>query len=185
MIPKHYDFTERKCLNCIYYTISNYKSTFYLTCKIVGDNLRKEWDCIPFNTCNNCPYFEANEQVSIMGLVDKIVEHDLKDEDEIRMTWATDDNGEKTVYNYDENRWEYPDSDGYENINGKKKRICQRCGKPSLDINGVCDVDFCMQALTQCSFITAACCGHNNDDEAYISLADGRRFILDKEWSRK
>lgn len=34
-----------------------------------------------------------------------------------------------------------------------------------------------------CDFIDAACCGHGDKEEAYIALADGRRFILDVEWS--
>lgn len=101
------------------------------------------------------------------------------------MTWSNDDDGEKTIYDYNENKWIYPDEPEYENIDGCKKRICPRCHKPRVDVNGICDVDFCLQGLTQCSFITNACCGHDCDEEAYIALADGRRFIIDKEWSRK
>ena len=99
--------------------------------------------------------------------------------------WVNDDNGEKTVYDYDENKWLYPDDPEYENINGKKKRVCPKCNKPSVDLNNVVDCDFCLQGLTVCDFITASCCGHCDENQAYISLADGRRFILDKEWSRK
>ena len=101
------------------------------------------------------------------------------------MTWANDENDEYTEYDYNTNKWIYPNDPEYENIDGKKKRICPRCHKPHVDVNGVCDVDFCLQGLSNCSFITNACCGHGRDEEAYITLADGRRFILDKEWSRK
>lgn len=101
------------------------------------------------------------------------------------MTWSEDENGDYTEYDYSENKWIFPDDPEYESIDGKKKRICPRCHKPRVDVNGICDVDFCLQGLTQCSFITNACCGHGCDEEAYIALADGRRFIIDKEWSRK
>ena len=37
-----------------------------------------------------------------------------------------------------------------------------------------------LQGLTTCDFIDYACCGHGNDEDAYISLKDGRRFVLDK-----
>ena len=53
------------------------------------------------------------------------------------------------------------------------------------NINGVEDVDFCLQGLTTTDFISNACCGHGDNDAAYIALKDGRRFILDKEWSIK
>lgn len=62
-------------------------------------------------------------------------------------------------------------------INGKK--ICQRCNKPQLDLNNVKNCDFCLQGLTNCDFIDNACCGHGDDSAAYISLKDGRRFVLD------
>lgn len=42
------------------------------------------------------------------------------------------------------------------------------------------DCDFCLQGLTVCDFIDYACCGHGDDSLAYISLKDGRRFVLDK-----
>lgn len=96
------------------------------------------------------------------------------------MTWSTDENGVKIKYNYDLRRWEYEDGTPY--INGKT--ICPKCNKPRLDINGVDNCDFCLQGLTTCDFIDNACCGHGNDDEAYISLKDGRIFVL-SEWSVK
>lgn len=94
-----------------------------------------------------------------------------------------DENGEKVTYNYTSNTWEYPDGDV--NIHGKKTKLCPKCNKPSLDINGVEDVDFCLQGLTTCSFIDNACCGHGDDSIAYISFKDGRRWILDPEWNMK
>ncbi len=92
------------------------------------------------------------------------------------MTVRSTDCGVETIWNDDEKRWEYPDGTPY--INGK--RICPNCNKPQLDINGVEDCDFCMQGLTVCDFIDNACCGHGDDSLAYISLKDGRRFVLDK-----
>ena len=65
------------------------------------------------------------------------------------------------------------------NINGK--RICQKCGKPRIDVNGVEDCDFCLQALTECELVDYACCGHGDDDMAYISFKDGRRWVLDQD----
>ena len=41
-----------------------------------------------------------------------------------------------------------------------------------------------MSRLTTCDFIDNACCGHGNDENAYISLKDGRIFVL-SEWSVK
>lgn len=81
----------------------------------------------------------------------------------------------KLTYNPETGRWE--DEDG--NIGWEHKRVCSQCGKPRLDINGVSDCDFCLQALTSCDFIDNACCGHGVDKNAYISLKDGRRFVLD------
>ena len=89
---------------------------------------------------------------------------------------STTPDGEEVTWNDDHKQWEYPDGTPY--INGK--RICPNCDKPQLDINGVTDCDFCMQGLTVCDFIDNACCGHGDDSLAYISLRDGRRFVLDK-----
>ena len=101
----------------------------------------------------------------------------------IFLTHGYDENGERVEFNYDFNRWEY--LDGNICIDGYKKRICEKCNKPRIDINGVEDVDFCLQGLTTTDFISHACCGHGDKDAAYIALKDGRRFILDKEWSIK
>ena len=90
-------------------------------------------------------------------------------------------NSEIITFNYDARRWEYPDGSPY--IDGKKRKVCGKCGKPSLDLNGVQDCDFCLQGLTTCDFISDACCGHCCDDDAYICFKDGRRWVLDKEWS--
>ena len=62
------------------------------------------------------------------------------------MTSGYDENGERVEFNYDFNRWEYPDGDIC--IDGSKKRICEKCNKPRININGVEDVDFCLQGLT-------------------------------------
>lgn len=69
------------------------------------------------------------------------------------------------------------------NMNGKK--ICPKCNKPQIDMNGVKNCDFCLQALTECELVDYACCGHGDDDIAYISFKDGRRWVLDCENSVK
>lgn len=84
------------------------------------------------------------------------------------------------IWNDKMNRWE--DKDG--NVGYGCKKICKKCKKPRLDINNIEDCDFCLQGLTTCDFIDNACCGHGNDKNAYISLKDGRLFIL-SEWSIK
>ena len=78
-------------------------------------------------------------------------------------------------FNEKTKRWE--DEEG--NVGYLHKRVCERCNKPRLDINGVEDCDFCLQGLTNCEFIDNACCGHGIDEDAYILLIDGRRFVLD------
>lgn len=93
------------------------------------------------------------------------------------MTIITKDkNGDNIFWNDNEKQWEYEDGTIWIN----DKEICKRCNKPRLDINGVVDCDFCLQGLTVCDFIDYACCGHGDDEQAYISLKDGRRFVLDK-----
>ncbi len=88
---------------------------------------------------------------------------------------VTAQNGE-LIWNEETKEWQ--DKEG--NFGYKHKKVCTRCNKPRLDINGVGDCDFCLQGLTTCDFISDACCGHGDDSQAYISLKDGRRFILDK-----
>lgn len=90
---------------------------------------------------------------------------------------AVDRDGIEIKWNERTRQWEYPNGDLC--IKLKRKRICKVCNKPRLDINGVENCDYCLQSLTLCDFITDACCGHGIDDNAYICLADGRRFILD------
>ena len=50
---------------------------------------------------------------------------------------SRDDEGNVIIWNEEHKRYEYPD--GTPHINGKQ--ICERCGKPRLDINGVVDCD--------------------------------------------
>ena len=87
---------------------------------------------------------------------------------------------EDLFWNEKTSRWE--DENG--NVGYHHKRVCEKCNKPRLDINGVENCDFCLQGLTTCDFIDNACCGHGNNEEAYISLKDGRLFVL-SEWSVK
>lgn len=89
---------------------------------------------------------------------------------------SKDKNGNHIFWNDNKKQWEYEDGTIWIN----DKEICKRCNKPRLDINGVVDCDFCLQGLTTSNFISDACCGHGNDDQAYIALKDGRRFVLDK-----
>ena len=94
------------------------------------------------------------------------------------MARSLDENFNEAVWSEKRKQWMYPNGDIC--INGKRKRICSKCNKPRLYVNGVEDADFCLQSLTNCDFITAACCGHGVDEDAYIALADGRRFVLDR-----
>lgn len=96
---------------------------------------------------------------------------------------AVDRDGIEIEWNKKTRQWEYPNGDLC--IKLKRKRICKVCNKPRLDINGVENCDYCLQSLTSCGFITDACCGHGTDEDAYISLADGRRFILDSVYYKK
>ena len=98
---------------------------------------------------------------------------------------SENENGEKVIWDDNDKQWKYPDEEDVIDIGGKKKRVCSKCNKPRIDINGVVDCDFCLQGLSVCDLIDYACCGHNDPDSAYISFKDGRRWILDKEWSRK
>jgi hypothetical protein len=93
------------------------------------------------------------------------------------MTVHGECDGVEIIWSEENKRWEY--LDGKPCINGGKE-ICGRCGKPRVDMNGVTDADFCLQGLTVSDFIDNACCGHGDDSLAYISLQDGRRFVLDK-----
>lgn len=88
---------------------------------------------------------------------------------------VTSNNG-ALVFDAKEYKWKRKNGELYVN----DKEICPNCSKPRLDINGVKDCDFCLQGLTTSEFIDYACCGHGDDSKAYISLKDGRRFVLDK-----
>lgn len=101
------------------------------------------------------------------------------------MTYSFDDEGNKVIYNYDKNIWEYSNDSDKIMINGRMKKLCKYCNMPSIDINNVKDCDFCLQGLSVCDFIAYACCGHGNPDDAYITFKDGRRWVLDKTWNRK
>ena len=90
----------------------------------------------------------------------------MNDELEI-LKMITGQNG-RLFWNEETNRWE--DEEG--NVGYLHKRLCKKCNKPRLDINGVEDCDFCLQGLSVCSFIDFACCGHGDDSSAYISLKD-------------
>ena len=68
--------------------------------------------------------------------------------------------------------WVYSD----DNTSTGFERPCKRCGvKPT-----VAGHDACLNDLTGCIGIVSACCGHGNDEDAYILLNDGRKFVLDK-----
>ena len=47
---------------------------------------------------------------------------------------------------------------------------CPRCNEKPVD-----GVDFCLQGLKDCGFISDACCGHGVE-KGYIKLKDGRIF---------
>ena len=88
------------------------------------------------------------------------------------MTATQNQRGHEIYYNTEKEEWLYSD-DG---SSATKERPCKRCGvKPTTFGH-----DACLEDLTGCKGITNACCGHGRDEDAYILLADGRRFVLDK-----
>lgn len=83
--------------------------------------------------------------------------------------------GHEIYYNTEKEEWLYSDDDSSSGI----ERPCKRCGY--LPFKG--GEDHCLSILMDCKGITNACCGHGKDEDAYILLADGRRFILDRRIS--
>lgn len=49
------------------------------------------------------------------------------------------------IWDDNDRQWKYPDEEDVIDIGGKKKRVCSKCNKPRIDINGVVDCDFCLQ----------------------------------------
>lgn len=92
--------------------------------------------------------------------------------------WSTDKQGNKITYDWKQRLWK--NDEETMSIGGKKHKVCPKCHKPTLDLNGVKDCDWCLQSLTVCDFIDFACCGHGDPKYAYISFKDGRRWVLDQ-----
>lgn len=88
------------------------------------------------------------------------------------MTVRMQQRGHEIYFNYIKEEWLYSD----DNSSVDNERPCKKCNH--LPLNGV---DYCLEMLSDCKGITDACCGHGNDEDAYILLEDGRRFILDKK----
>lgn len=84
--------------------------------------------------------------------------------------------GHEIYYDDEKEEWLYSDN----NSSAKIDRPCKRCGVKAT----IFGHDACLKDLTDCIGIVSACCGHGNDDLAYISLKDGRLFVL-SEWSVK
>ena len=81
--------------------------------------------------------------------------------------------GYKAVYDYDRQDWFYEDTGESAT---KNPRPCKRCGHHPIK-DGELKYDYCLGNLGD--NVTSACCGHGRDEDAYILLVDGRRFILD------
>lgn len=81
--------------------------------------------------------------------------------------------GHKIYYNENKREWLYADDDS----SAKTDRPCARCGVKST----IFGHDDCLKDLTDCIGVQGACCGHGYDEDAYILLTDGRRFVLDRE----
>ena len=88
------------------------------------------------------------------------------------MTARQRNRGHEIYYDEDKEEWLYSDDDSSASVD----RPCKRCGVKAT----VFGHDNCMKDLTDCIGIVSACCGHGYDEDAYILLADGRRFILDR-----
>lgn len=80
--------------------------------------------------------------------------------------------GYEVYYDYEKEEWLYSD----DNSSAKVDRPCKRCGvKPTIFGH-----DDCLKDLTDCIGVVSACCGHGRDEDAYILLTDGRRFVFDR-----
>ena len=88
------------------------------------------------------------------------------------MTVTQNQRGHEIYYNYKKKKWLYSD----DNSSATVDRPCKRCGAKAT----IFGHDACLEDLADCKGITNACCGHGRDEDAYILLADGRRFILDR-----
>ena len=64
---------------------------------------------------------------------------------------------------YDETNWRYQDNN--EIIDTKNERRCYHCGKETTKEGH----DACLGTLIG---VMNACCGHGNDDEAYVQFLD-------------
>ena len=89
------------------------------------------------------------------------------------MTVTDYNRGHEIYYDDEKKTWVYKETG--ERVLDHYCIECVKCDKPPVD-----DVDFCLYGLHDCDFIQGACCGHNNPENAYILLKDGRRFVLDK-----
>ena len=90
------------------------------------------------------------------------------------MTTRMYQRGHEMYFNYVKEEWFYSDDNSSTDI----ERPCTRCNHLPL-VNGE---DYCLSGLTGCKGISNACCGHGNDEHAYILLEDGRRFVLDTDF---
>lgn len=85
--------------------------------------------------------------------------------------------GHEIYFDYVKEDWLYSDDNSSIDI----ERPCTRCNHLPLKSGE----DFCLRGLSDCEGIINACCGHGNDEDAYIMLEDGRRFVLDRDLSSK
>ena len=91
------------------------------------------------------------------------------------MTAKQQNRGHETIYDRDKDKWFYSDN----GLPADIERPCKRCNYFALTTGE----DHCLKELSGCEGISNACCGHGNDENAYILLKDGRRFILDRRLS--
>ena len=87
------------------------------------------------------------------------------------MTAKMHQRGHEIYYDDKKEEWLYSDDDS----TAIKERPCKRCGVKAT----IFGHDACLEDLTDCIGVVSACCGHGRDEDAYILLTDGRRFILD------
>ena len=88
------------------------------------------------------------------------------------MTARSYQRGYEVYYDEEKEEWLYSDDNSSVCID----RPCRKCGRKATGLGH----DNCMQNLSNCTYIVSACCGHGNDENAYILLKDGRKFILDR-----
>lgn len=88
------------------------------------------------------------------------------------MTVRMHKRGHEICFQLSNAKWVYSDDNSPITI----EKPCIRCNHLPLPDGE----DYCLRKLAGCKGINYACCGHGNDEDAYILLEDDRKFVLEK-----